>query len=750
MPKSWAAVKDWAGARVYHLLSPLVALAVVALLSKTSLILERFESPTISYRFLVRSTFDPPADPRLIFVGIDEPSLAHFGKWPWPRRVEATFLDTIARSDYTPHTVAFDVMFTEDSDKLVTEKQNTDLNDDVVLGQAIGELPSVVSGAYTPSEPTDKGVTADEVNRTKAEFKTAGPTEALTNVKGDISHLHGSDIAALPVQSIRTQSLWGFVNDDPSPVDDIRHTVPLVLRVADKVYPALALQTLCQILNIDAKNVEVNLPERYILLKNSSGKHWRIPVNSRAEFAINYRSQQQFRNLSFFYLLSTLYDHTATGAPVPAQCDIKNKTLFIGESATALGDLGPSPLASRSPLPYVHLNVMNNVLKNDYLSFVPWYWVVLGWSLVTWLTLLRVKEAPLAEAVAAPILISIIYIVTAFAIFWLWSIQIALVWPVMTYAVLNVGGDVLRWNEERRERAQLKGIFSQMVSPEVINHILAHPENMALGGVDRPSTVLFSDVRDFTKFSEGLTAEQVMDQLNEYFERMVACVTECKGTFHKFIGDAVMAAWGDIEVSSQGPEKDARNAVRSALMMRERLRKLNDERHNAGRAPIRIGIGLNHGVVQAGMLGSRDRKEFTVMGDGVNVASRLEGLTKEFKTDLAISETVRELIGPDFLTRRLGLIVLKGKTKPTVVFEVMAERHDLTHIRMQPEAIDRYEEAFEDFLSRRFKEAEKGFVACEHEYPDDHCVKTYLHASREFIINPPDDQWDGRIVMTTK
>ncbi len=405
--------------------------------------------------------------------------------------------------------------------------------------------------------------------------------------------------------------------------------------------------------------------------------------------------------------------------------------------------MGPSPLAPISPLPYAHLNVINNVLKGDYLTFVPWWWIVVGWSLVTWTTLLRVKDAALTEAVAVPIMLVIAYVFTAFAIFWWWSIQIALVWPIATYAVLNFGGVVLRWREERKGREQIKSLFAQMISPEIMNHLLDNPENVKLGGADRPSTILFSDIRDYTKFSEGLEAEEVMRQLNVYFERMVPCVKECEGTFHKFIGDAIMAAWGDIAPLSNGPEQDAHNAVRSALMMRQRLATLNDERKQAGFTALRVGIGLNHGVVQAGILGSSERKEFTVMGDGVNVASRLEGLTKEFKTDLAISETVRQLIGDAFLVRRLGLIVLKGKSEATVVYEVLAEKSDVAVSRMSPGGVARYEEAFDHFLARRFKEAEALFVACAKDYPDDHCAKTYLAASREFLITPPPPDWDG-------
>jgi adenylate cyclase len=350
-----------------------------------------------------------------------------------------------------------------------------------------------------------------------------------------------------------------------------------------------------------------------------------------------------------------------------------------------------------------------------------------------------------------PIVLIILYVVTAFGIFWLWSVQIALAWPVISYGAVNFGGVVLRWREEQKGRQQLKQLFSSMLSPEVLNHLLDHPENVKLGGSERAVTILFSDIRDYTKFSEGLSAGEVVRQLNVYFERMVACVKQCRGTFHKYIGDAIMAAWGDIAVASLGPAQDAQNAVRSALMMRRNLRELNEERKTEGLTPLRIGIGLNHGVgVLVGLIGASSQMEFTVMGDAVNTASRLEGMTKEFKTDLAISESVRLLIGDGFLCRRLGLIVLKGKTTPTVVYEVLAEKSDMSASKMSAGGVARYEEAFDHFLARRFAQAEAGFVACEKDYPDDYCTKSYLQASRKFAAEPPPPDWDGRIVMETK
>ena len=184
--------------------------------------------------------------------------------------------------------------------------------------------------------------------------------------------------------------------------------------------------------------------------------------------------------------------------------------------------------------------------------------------------------------------------------------------------------------------------------------------------------------------------------------------------------------------------------------MRRELRLLNEERSAAGLVALRIGIGLNHGAVLVGLIGAASRSEFTVMGDAVNVASRLEGMTKLFHTDLAISDTVLALLDGKFLVRRLGLIQLKGKTSATVAYEVLAENTVLEASRFSVEFVANYEAAFDAFLQRRFADAVDAFGRCAEAHPEDYCVKTYLQASRDFVLKAPAPDWDGRVVMESK
>ena len=211
-----------------------------------------------------------------------------------------------------------------------------------------------------------------------------------------------------------------------------------------------------------------------------------------------------------------------------------------------------------------------------------------------------------------------------------------------------------------------------------------------------------------------------------------------------------MAAWGDIAGESLGPEKDAQNAVRSALMMRQLLAELNKEREAEGLTPLRIGIGINHGPdVLVGLIGASRRSEFTVMGDAVNTASRLEGVTKEYKTDLAIGESVYALVRNQFLTRTLGVIVVKGKSQPVKVYGVLDDLEKPLGL-WPAEWVADYEKAMEAYFARKFREARDGFKKCLKARPDDYCSKLYLDACEELILHPPPKNWDGTQVMKTK
>jgi adenylate cyclase len=741
----------------FALVAPLVALLVLALLEPTSWV-QRLENLAISLRFRVRAPYDPPADPRLMLVGIDQQSLDLLGEWPWPRSVEADFLKSITLSGQNPRTVAFDLLLINNYDQYHELTAPGAVSLDQQLADAAGLLPSVITGAQTFRYDGGSAAKKRAEAATLAALQTAGPTQPLTHVEGDVNKVAGSTVALLPVAPLRAQSLFGFVDDTPSSIDGVHYVLPMIMRVNNLVFPSFALQALGQILHVDTDHMTLRVGDS-VVLRNSAGKTWTIPVNDKGEMEINYRNPDGFQSVNFGKLFESFTAHAkeilagrdGSKAPIPDECNIDKKAILIGQvvDGGAATDIGPTPLQARAPLVYTHFNAINDVLRNDYLRPVPWGWVMLGYLLVSWGSLFALRNTSILWSIALPLVVIVLYAAIAVAVFWIWSIEIAMAWPMLAYYGVLMVRSIRLWYEEARGRQQVKGVFARMLSPEVMNHVLDNPSALDLGGTKREVTILFSDIRDYTKISENIEEEELVRQLNAYFGEMVDCVLRNRGTLHKFIGDAVMAVWGDIASSSQGVQADARAAVSAALEMRERLVALNVDRTANGLLPLRIGIGLNHGEVLAGQIGAAQRSEFTVIGDAVNAASRLEGMTKEFHTDLAIGESVADLLDDSFLTRRLGRIQLKGKKKPMMVYEVLGRRSK-RDTAWTDEDLALYHAAFERFLARDFVPAAEGFVQCAERHPKDSCVQRYLQAARDFNLTPPTEDWDGRVVMETK
>jgi adenylate cyclase len=741
----------------FALVAPLVALLVLALLQPTSWV-QRIENLTISVRFKLRAPWDPPADSRLLLVGIDQQSLDLLGEWPWPRSVEADFLKSIAEAGQNPRTVAFDLLLINNYDQYHDLTAPGAVSLDQQLADAAGLLPSVITGAQTFRYDGGLKEKKRAEAATLAALQTAGPTQPLTHVEGDVNKVAGSTVALLPVAPLRAQSLFGFVDDTPSSIDGVHYVLPMIMRVNNLVFPSFALQVLGQILHVDTDHMTLRVGDS-VILRNSAGKTWTIPVNDKGEMEINYRNPDRFQSVNFgklfesftAYAKEILAGRDGSRAPIPDKCNIDKKAILIGQvvDGGAATDIGPTPLQARAPLVYTHFNAINDILRGDYLRSVPWGWVVAGYLLVSWASLFGLRGSGIGWSVGMPTLVIALYALIVIALFWIWSVEIAMAWPILAYYGVQVVRSIRLWYEEARSRQEIKGVFSRMVSPEVMNHVLSNPTGLELGGTMRNVTILFSDIRDFTKISENIENEELVRQLNVYFGEMVECVTGHRGTFHKFIGDAVMAVWGDIAAVSAGVEADARAAVDAALEMRERLVALNILRTADGLLPLRIGIGLNHGEVLVGQIGAAQRSEFTVIGDSVNVASRLEGMTKEFHTDLAIGESVADLLDDSYLKRRLGRIQLKGKSKPMMVYEVLGRRskRDTTWTDAD---LAVYHEAFERFLARDFVPAAEGFAQCAERHPKDSCVQRYLQAAQDFNLTPPTEDWDGRVVMETK
>ncbi|MGE5505307.1 MAG: GAF domain-containing protein [Actinomycetota bacterium] len=298
--------------------------------------------------------------------------------------------------------------------------------------------------------------------------------------------------------------------------------------------------------------------------------------------------------------------------------------------------------------------------------------------------------------------------------------------------------------EDISSEKRMKATMSRYMDPALADRLLAGGEAM-MGGQSSRATVLFSDIRSFTTLTEELGPQGTVSLLNEYFTVMVDCITNEGGMLDKFIGDAIMAVFG----TPFPHEDDEDRAVRAAIAMMRDLGAFNEHRAADGKKPVDIGIGLNTDQVVSGNIGSPKRMDYTVIGDGVNLASRLESATKQYKAKILISEFTRARLKGTYRMREVDRVVVKGKTKPVAVFEVL-EFHTDTSFPNMKGVLDTFAYGLKAYRSARFDEAEKAFADALALHPGDGCSQVYLDRCKVLKADPPGPDWDGVWVMKSK
>lgn len=353
---------------------------------------------------------------------------------------------------------------------------------------------------------------------------------------------------------------------------------------------------------------------------------------------------------------------------MPPPPDLRNSILLVGQYITGNPDAGPTPRSSMSPLPLIHANLINNVLAGDYARRGETWLVWLIVAAVLWAGLRMCENRSLLTMIGFAVVSVLAYVGAAL---WLWiqfSIWIPLVTPLFGILLVQFWMILRRVRAEQDAKEQIRGTFNSYLAPALLQRVMSKGGLQLIGSERKPVTILFSDLRDFTSWSETTQEDVLIAQLNEYLSAMVECIHEHGGTLHKFIGDAVMAVWGDLV--SESVETDATKACQAALAMQHKLAELNAGWTARGLTTLRMGIGINHGVVLAGNIGSPRRMEFTVIGDAVNLASRLESLNKQLGTTILVGEFVQELVKTHFNFKSHGGVAVKGKLLPIRAFEL--------------------------------------------------------------------------------
>ncbi len=433
---------------------------------------------------------------------------------------------------------------------------------------------------------------------------------------------------------------------------------------------------------------------------------------------------------------------------LPKELNVKdprfaNKIVFVGANAAATSDTKATPLAGHEPGVIIHSTAFTNFREQSFIRTVPDVLVYLGSFLLATLILymmqrlkqLRYQLASFLVLMSAVIIFSLI----SFRVNWWISPLLPGVCLFLSFST----GVALNYLEEYKKKQQIIHIFGRFVSKSVVEKLVANPDQIDLEGEERDCTIFFSDLAGFTDMSEKMTAKQLVKVINHYLDEMSRFILERDGTIDKFIGDAIMGFFN----APQNEPKHAILACEVALESQNRMDELNDTFMREYGVSLYVRFGIHTGNVVAGPIGSRERLDYTVLGDDVNIASRLEGANKPYGTKIMVSQTTHALAIEKFEFRPIDLIRLKGKQRPLLVYELLAYKGKLKD-HMQ-KALPDFNEAFDSYRKGNFGKALEKFTLVSQWMPEDELTKVYLKRCREYIIQPPEN-WDGVYIMKEK
>ncbi|MFH1136538.1 MAG: adenylate/guanylate cyclase domain-containing protein [Pseudomonadota bacterium] len=750
--------------RIYNFNPLLISLTLAGILIGVYITGPRFlevvELKALDVRFLLRGPIRP--GPEVVIAAIDEKSVDRVGRWPWPRDVIANMVRNLAAGG--AKAVAFDIGFFEVDantnlsliqrlldeisrssganraleDLLVREKEKADY--DLALSRAIGEVGDrVVLGYFFHMNRDDSvaHISPEELER-KIEGVREGryPFVRLTSREVELKTAHFSR-AFMPEANIPLLSdvarFCGFFNMFPDPDGTVRW-VPMAIACRDQYYMPLSLQALRA--SLDQASSALNVSQ--VGVEAVSVGPFNLPTDEMGRLLVNYRGPgRTFPHYSIVDILD---------GNLPA-ATFRDKIVLVGATAVGIYDMRVTPFDSLFPGVEIHANVIDNILHRDFLVRPNWT-AVFDLALILLTALILGLLLPRASAVTAPVLgmgLAAAIVGTNYLLFvhGLWA---NIVYPVTTLILVYTSITIFRYVTEEREKKKIRGAFSYYVNPSVVTEMLKNPEMLKLGGDKRIMTVLFSDIRGFTTISENMDPESLVHLLNQYLTAMTSIVFKFDGLVDKYIGDAIMAVWG----APLSQPKHASLACRASLEMMHELENLRKTwaLEDPGLPFIDIGIGLNSGPMVVGNMGSDTRFDYTVMGDSVNLGSRLEGANKQYGTNIIIGEMTFEQVKEELICRELDAVAVKGKARPVRIFELLGEpgkvpRDKILMVRAFSRGIMAYK-------NRRWDEAMKIFSAINVYYPEDNPTELYLERTAELKLNPPAPDWDGVFVMKTK
>ena len=656
-------------------------------------------------RFRARGERKP--DPNVAIVAIDSKSINELGRWPWDRKVLGKLVRNI--KSYGAKTIAFDIVFSEASNP----------DSDRAFADAIKENGNVIAGYFFRQEAEKQSAESSETLQS-SKIKVVRMSENVTEVP-----LITYPYVELNIPQVSEASEGaGFFNILPDKDGIIRTETFLMLYDGDP-YPSLSLAGIRHYLGGEIVLDIAPYGVSGIIIKDTL-----IPADESGRLTLNYYGKQGiFKTIP---AVDVIKNRLPSGA-------LKDELVFVGATEIGIYDMRATPLDPVLPGVEIHATVASNILQKNFLIrdgrviFLEIAFIVLFPILLS--AILSLTRRTIISLLFLLITMAV-YIYINYFLFANYFLNTVVIFPIISTGLTYIGLEAYRNIVEERQSRFLKKAFTSYVSPALVKEIITKPDMLKLGGEKREITVLFSDIRGFTSISEKLTPEGLVLLLNKYLGPMTDIVLKNSGTLDKYIGDAIMALYNaPLDVKNHSA-----SACQTAIEMMDRLKEVNSSFRESGIPEINIGVGINTGDVIVGNMGTDIRFDYTAIGDTVNLASRLEGMNKVYKTNLIISEftfnhysNLQPLIS-GLKIRELDLIKVKGKDKPVTIYEISSGLSD--------DVIQKFKEALTLYRKQQFKDALGIFQNLAGKY-NDKPSEVFAERCSEFITNPPEAGWDG-------
>ncbi len=707
-----------------------------------------------AYDFKVRQRGVRPVSGQVAIVAVDEKSLTEQGRWPWPRSKLATLVDKLSAAGVAA--IGFDILFPEPQtavqiqtikemakeedlsnikgDELI-KKLEKSVNSDTIFADSLANSERAILGYFAdPTGESPMGKKVAELDPRIQEFLPFFEYSIIQRTDKPEDNVYFRPINGMGISIYELASSansGGFVSFLPE-LDGVVRFIPLVQQIKEFLFPPLSLQLIHQ---ATQANLAVQVAPYGIDAVQVADIV--IPTNEYGDYLINwYGPGKTFDHFSATDVLTE-----KLGAE-----ELQNKIIIVGATAAAIHDLHTTAFGTLYPGVEAHANVIENVLNQDFLMRPNWFgYLDVAMIFVTGIILSVVSLYFKALVMAIMTIIGVVaYIFTDFYLFNNQGLWVSTVYPIFTQVFVYTGITLYRFTFEEREKRFIKGAFSQYLAPAVVNQLVGDPKLLKLGGERKVLTAFFSDVAGFSTISEKLSPEDLVLLLNEYLSEMTDIIMKYEGTVDKFEGDAIIAFFG-----APIPQEDhARRACLATLDMQKRLGEMREKWREEGKHELFMRIGLNTGPMVVGNMGSKTRMDYTMMGDSVNLAARLEGVNKQYGTYDMFSEFTYEQVKDEVEVRELDLIRVVGKSEPVRIYQLLCKKGELDEETSK--ILDLYSKGLEHYRKQEWDSALDNFGAVLEISEKDGPSLTFFERCLLFQKESPPVDWDGVFSMKTK